>query len=542
VGTNETSGTLNVENSADITLSGATASLIVGTHTNSSSGSPIASLLQSGTSLITAPSVVIGNGVNGSASVSGGTLDATTGGITLGTSTGAGGTAATIGNGTLTITGGTVETGASSNVVLCAAASAFASEEGTLNLQGGLLNISGALQSNNTGTPANSVVNFTGGELRAATVSPADFVSGTSQSALPVALQQTSDALVQTNTASASLLHAATQNLAINGGYVLLGGAAQADGGETISVSGLTSVNSGTIQGAGTFATSATNGFGINGTLTVSGPGIVNLNGPSANNSAGASLNVTGGTVNVSAASTTPATLSIGASGTVNLNAGSSVPATSTVTVDGQLNFGSLIGGVTVASLTIGGSGVVNIDNNHMVVADPGGVPDDATFSSIIGWVKNSAITSTAGTPGYAVGLVDGNDGVSGSPVSANTIEAAYTLYGDANLDDKVDATDFGIFAPNFGLSTTLGWEAGDFNYDGKVDATDFGLFAPNFGLTDSGVDLSLPAADYAALNAFAAANGLSLTSVPEPASTAMVVMAGLGILRRRRRAARTTT
>jgi len=108
----------------------------------------------------------------------------------------------------------------------------------------------------------------------------------------------------------------------------------------------------------------------------------------------------------------------------------------------------------------------------------------------------------------------------------------------NSNLDGKVDATDFGIFAPNFGLSTTLGWEAGDFNYDGKVDATDFGLFAPNFGLSDSGVDLSLPAADYAALDAFAAANGLSFTpvSVPEPASAGLLLAAGVGMLARRRR------
>ncbi|MGA2439598.1 MAG: PEP-CTERM sorting domain-containing protein [Tepidisphaeraceae bacterium] len=40
---------------------------------------------------------------------------------------------------------------------------------------------------------------------------------------------------------------------------------------------------------------------------------------------------------------------------------------------------------------------------------------------------------------------------------------------------------------------------------------------------------------DVAALDAFAAANGL-LVDVPEPASAVMMVMAGLGILRRRRR------
>ena len=43
---------------------------------------------------------------------------------------------------------------------------------------------------------------------------------------------------------------------------------------------------------------------------------------------------------------------------------------------------------------------------------------------------------------------------------------------------------------------------------------------------------------DVAALDAFAAANGLPLptSSVPEPASAVMMVMAGLGILHRCRR------
>jgi hypothetical protein len=53
-------------------------------------------------------------------------------------------------------------------------------------------------------------------------------------------------------------------------------------------------------------------------------------------------------------------------------------------------------------------------------------------------------------------------------------------LPGDANLDGKVDLSDFGILKQNFGTGT--GRPQGDFNADGQVDLSDFGILKENFG------------------------------------------------------------
>ena len=101
-----------------------------------------------------------------------------------------------------------------------------------------------------------------------------------------------------------------------------------------------------------------------------------------------------------------------------------------------------------------------------------------------------------------------------------------FTLLGDANLDGTVNSEDFTPFSHNLGQSG-MTWDDGDFNYDGTVNAEDFTPFSHN--LNQSAVlagDLE-------------SANGISLANVPEPASAGMMVMAGLGILQRRRRSCR---
>jgi hypothetical protein len=211
----------------------------------------------------------------------------------------------------------------------------------------------------------------------------------------------------------------------------------------------------------------------------------------------------------------------------------------------GMLQLGPSTGLAQVSSLSISGNGTLDITNNHMFI-DYGSGPDPIT--SIAAYIKSGynggawngpgIISSTAQTPTngllYGVGYADGADGVVAG-LSSGQIEVMYTLLGDANLDGLVNGSDFNILAANFNQSVT-GWDQGDFNYDGLVNGADFLDLAANF---NQGVSGAPSAGDLAALDAFAAADGLpvpTFANVPEPMSSGMIVMAGLVVLCRRRR------
>jgi hypothetical protein len=109
-----------------------------------------------------------------------------------------------------------------------------------------------------------------------------------------------------------------------------------------------------------------------------------------------------------------------------------------------------------------------------------------------------------------------------------------YLQYGDITLSGLVNATDFHILSNDFGRVTS--GEAGDFTYGGTVNAEAFHLLAENFGGTDTAETVTMPAADWAAIDDFAAANGLTSSSnVPEPASVGLLTITSAALLRRRR-------
>jgi hypothetical protein len=189
---------------------------------------------------------------------------------------------------------------------------------------------------------------------------------------------------------------------------------------------------------------------------------------------------------------------------------------------------------------------MLDISNNHIIVDYSSTDPIASIAAWIAGgyngglWTGRGIISSAAqsNSASYGIGYADSADPGNPAGLSSGQIEIMYTLLGDANLDGVVNGTDFNLMATNFNQSVTAGWDKGDFNYDGVVNGDDFVLLANNFNHFAN--QSAVSAADLAAVDSFAAANGISLANlnanVPEPASVGMMVAAGLGILRTRRR------
>ncbi|MGD0461024.1 MAG: hypothetical protein ABSB74_00910 [Tepidisphaeraceae bacterium] len=328
-----------------------------------------------------------------------------------------------------------------------------------------------------------------------------------------------------------------------------------------IEVTGAAGLNIGSVT-----ITQGTNGqiSDAGGTVTLTGG--ATITGGTLLSSGGGIIQTTSGTTNTIGSLTTNATFNIVGNsslnvssnivnnGTITLNNNqyysSTLSASGAITGTGSLVvnpssavlFGKNVGGSSQGSLTITGSGYLDLNNNHFYInygtnPDPVAAIRAYLISGYSGgtWSGNGIDSSAAqANAAYALGYADSADPGNPAGLATHQIEVKYTLYGDATLTGTVTGTDFTILATNLGR-TVSGWDQGDFLYTGTVTGADFTALVTNLGKTASGSDVALPVADWAAVDAFAAANGL-MADVPEPAAGGLLLMAGVGILARGRR------
>ncbi len=138
-------------------------------------------------------------------------------------------------------------------------------------------------------------------------------------------------------------------------------------------------------------------------------------------------------------------------------------------------------------------------------------------------WTGPGIISSAAGgdsTHLTTLGLIQNNQTGTAIYTAANKFDGItpgvsdvlvkYTYYGDANLDGRVDGSDYTKIDAAFGTSLS-GWLNGDFNYDGTIDGSDYTLI--DNGFNTQGVS-------HASLIAVAVATNEIASSPAVPANT----------------------
>ena len=384
-----------------------------------------------------------------------------------------------------------------------------------------------------TGTSAHPTVTITGGGGTGATATAVVTVTGTVASVTGVNITNPGIGYTTAPTLIISAPTAGTQatasgnatNFALDGieetapgsGYLTAPTATltASTGSATLAIPVISGVN---LAGAGS--------VGGTGNITlagvVSGIGMLNKIGPD--------------TVNLTAPNTYGGGTTVNA-GTLVAGVTGALPSGAVSITGGTLQLAPSTGLATITSLAISGTGTFDINNNHVIINYGSGTDPIASIVALLAtgynggaWNGAGGITSSAiaSNPGYGVGYADFNDPGNPAGLASGTVEVAFTLLGDADLNHIVNGVDFGILAANFNKGVSR-WDQGDFDYNNIVNGVDFGALAANFNKG------AASASDIAALDAFAAANGL-LADVPEPGSLAMLAIGAAGIMARRRR------
>jgi hypothetical protein len=496
----------------------------------------------------------------------GGTMEATNGGnlavngITV-TNSGtieATGTGSTVTlNSNAAISGGTLSSGSGDSIV-SAGSITTTLENGVTVASGTHFNILNAGQTNVSNTLTNNgtitvnsnvggnttVLDFSSGAILAGTGSVVLNATGGNAQLNGTVTQNVGSSITGLGQINAALTNNGTVNANVSASTMTIltnpsnpmtnGGTMEATGGGNLSINGITITNTG-----GTIKATGNNGSGINSSVILNGTTI--SGGTLSTDSSG---NIFGyGTVDAPTTNNGVVNANISFQ-TLNLNGTVSGSGTLSVTNGATLVIGTNTGGSTQGAVSVTGSGSkLNLTNNHLIINYGAGPDPAATIRSLLtsgyaagAWTGQGIDSSTAALPAnshYALGYADGVDGVVAG-LSSGQIELKYTLYGDADLDGLVTGNDFTILVSNLAKSGRT-WDQGDFDYDGSVTGNDFTALVANLGKSANGADIVLPASDYAAVDAFAEANGL-MTDVPEQGTLGLITIGALGTLLRRKR------
>jgi hypothetical protein len=207
----------------------------------------------------------------------------------------------------------------------------------------------------------------------------------------------------------------------------------------------------------------------------------------------------------------------------------------------------SLPKALAVSMLATGATGKFDLTDNSMVIRNMTVAQVQALVQAAFNaghWDGPTGLTSSTAAAasgltaiGFASnGVLDKTSfkGVTG--LTANDVLVKCTYYGDADLSGHTTLDDFTLFLNGYQNGGTT-WVYGDFDYSGSVTLDDFTLFlagyqgqgAPLIQLEAMIDSVPMSAAERQAMLA-------ALNAVPEPHVTAVVALASLALVPRRRR------
>ena len=268
-------------------------------------------------------------------------------------------------------------------------------------------------------------------------------------------------------------------------------------------------------------------------------------------------ITLAGTTHNINAASTmtVPGDITAGAGKTLNKlgTATLSIKNYRGGTLDVQAGVVKIIAGngnagtSAIGTLTTAASTRLDLNDSKLITQMPAGNWTGSAYDGVTGmvaagraplagvpqWNGTGIVTSQANagaslktTLAVATAGQVGKSTFGGQSVVSTDTLVMYTYNGDANLSGNVDADDYFIIDSNYNDNGVLfGFANGDFNYDGAINADDYVMI--DAGFNGQGAPI-LPSAS---------GDGLAgVTAVPEPGSIALLSLAALNCLGRRRR------